>query len=523
MPESIGEKVDAIWSQLKTAGISESLKIVEQITYLLAVKNLDERQTLMERRAARMGQVVHESLFPFGVDSLGRPYADCRWHVFKNMAPVEMFEVVSKHVVPLIRSLAESAPSAFHHLRDAHLAISTPASLHRVVDLLDSLHLSDRIAKGAFYEYLLSKIDTPGENGQFPTPLHIMELMVEMIAPGPSDQIYDPAAGTGGFLVAASEYVRRNHPSSTTDPKLVQHFQTVMFSGCDFDKTMLGIAAMNLALHGVESPNLVQRDSLSQDASNSTTEICTVVLTNPPFTASADIEGADKELARFLGRQGKRAKKTQRSKDSQTALAFLALSLRLLRPGGKSAIVVPDGVLFRNVKVYKEQRRVLVECQKLEAVLSLPAGVFRPYSGASTAILIFTRTDSGGTDHVWFYNVGADGYSLDDKRLPLLEREKLGCRAQLSSEESHLNNLPEILARWQKRTCTELKQSRTARSFCVPKSEIVEKGYDLSISRYLHIEHQPLSHKPPKELLSVIREMEEEILRSVDTLNAMLD
>src|SRR5438445_2731435 len=284
--------------------------------------------------------------------------------------------------------------------------------------------------------------------------------MVEMTAPQPTDVVCDPASGTCGFLVAVGEYLRRHHPDIFSDSKLRQHFHYKLFHGFDFDNTMLRIGSMNMLLHGIENPDIIYRDSLAQDHAGEE-EKYTLVLANPPFAGSLDYENCAKDLQQIV-------------KTKKTELLFLALFLRLLKPGGRAAVIVPDGVLFGSSNAHKTLRKILVEEQKLDAVISLPGGVFKPYAGVSTAILLFTKTNSSGTDNVWFYDVDADGRSLDDKRTELLPPETLGPVPQLSltSEEHAKNNLPDVLARWEGRNGREAERPRTAQSFRIPKSEI---------------------------------------------------
>jgi type I restriction enzyme M protein len=334
--------------------------------------------------------------------------------------------------------------------------------------------------------------------------------MVELTQPTPKDVVCDPACGTAGFLVAVGEALRRHHPNLFHNAKQREHFHTDLFHGFDFDSTMLRIGSMNLLLHGVEQPNIVYRDSLAEDHA-SEVEKYTLVLANPPFAGSLDYENTAKDLQGVV-------------KTKKTELLFLALFLRLLKPGGRAAVIVPDGVLFGSSRAHRELRRILVEEQKLDAVISLPGGVFRPYAGVSTAILLFTKTNSGGTDHVWFYDVQADGWSLDDKRQTLLPDEKLGALPEetLSKEEHAKNNLPDVLARWDKRDSSERKRPRTAQSFCVPLAEIVEKNYDLSLNRYKEVVHEEVHHDTPKNILADLKQLETEILQGLQELEGML-
>jgi type I restriction enzyme M protein len=405
-------QVNRIWDTFWSGGISNPLEVIEQITYLLFLRRLDEQQQLEENRATRLRKPIERRVFPAGKDPRGRPYADLRWSRFKNFAPAEMYSVVGEHVFPFLRTLGGDGSTYAHHMKDARFTVPTPALLAKVVDLLDQVPMTDRDTKGDIYEYMLGKIATAGQNGQFRTPRHIIRLMVELTAPGPKDIICDPASGTCGFLVAAGEYLRQRHPEILRDPDLRAHFHGAMFHGFDFDNTMLRIGSMNMLLHGVESPDVRYRDSLAQDHAGED-EKYTLVLANPPFAGSLDYENVAKDLLQIV-------------KTKKTELLFLTLFLRLLKPGGRAAVIVPDGVLFGSSKAHKELRRLLVEDQKLDGVISLPGGVFKPYAGVSTAILLFTKTNSGGTDNVWFYDCDADGWSLDDKRTPLLSEEKLG-------------------------------------------------------------------------------------------------
>jgi type I restriction enzyme M protein len=315
--------------------------------------------------------------------------------------------------------------------------------------------------------------------------------MVAMTAPQPTDEICDPACGTAGFLVAASEYVRRQHSTVMTDEQQRRHYHRSMFHGYDFDSTMLRIGSMNMLLHGVEQPDIRYRDSLSEGAAGEE-GLYSLILANPPFAGSLDYESTSKDLQRVV-------------KTKKTELLFLALFLRLLKPGGRAAVIIPDGVLFGSSTAHRALRRILVEDQKLDAVVKLPAGVFRPYAGVSTAILLFTKTNSGGTENVWFYDVQADGFSLDDKRTP-----------------TEANDLPDVLARWAERNGDELKRERTEQSFCVPKPDIVAQGYDLSLNRYKEIVHDEVEHRQPLEIIADLEKLEVEIQQGIADLKAML-
>jgi type I restriction enzyme M protein len=506
----IRNQVDRIWNEFATGGLSNPLEVIEQITYLLFLKRLDDLQTLEESKAARLGQPIERRIFPEGKDPKGRSYEDLRWSRFKNFAPAEMFDVIGEHVFPFLRNLGGDGSTYAHHMKDARFTIPKASLLAKVVDMLDHIPMEDRDTKGDLYEYMLGKIASAGRNGQFRTPRHIIQLMVELTAPTAKDVICDPASGTCGFLVAAGEYLRDHHPEILRDTALRKHFHEGMFHGFDFDNTMLRIGSMNMQLHGVENPDIRYRDSLGQDHAGEE-EKYTLVLANPPFAGSLDYENCAKDLLQVV-------------KTKKTELLFMILFLRLLKPGGRAAVIVPDGVLFGSSKAHKELRRLLVEEQKLDAVISLPGGVFKPYAGVSTAILLFTKTNSGGTDHVLFYDVAADGWSLDDKRTPLLSPEKLGPvpREGLTAEEHAKNNLPDLLARWSQRDGSEKGNPRTAQSFCVPKADLAAQGYDLSLNRYKEVVHEVVAHKPPKEIIASLAELEKEIVLGMKELEEML-
>ena len=511
----IGElksKIDAIWSDFWSGGISNPLEVMEQLTYLLFIKGLDEAQTRAERKANRTGQPIEDPIFPAGEfrpddATRARSYEDFRWSRFKNLAPADMFELVDKYVFPFMQSRAANSTHG-KHMRGARLTIPTPALLAKAVDGIDAVPMDDRDTKGDVYEYMLSKIASAGQNGQFRTPRHIIQLMVAMTAPTPDDTVCDPAAGTCGFLVAAGEHIRDQHPSALTDPATAKHFHERMFHGYDFDNTMLRIGSMNLQLHGVDNPAIEYRDSLAQDHAGDI-EAYSLILANPPFAGSLDYESTAKDLLQIV-------------KTKKTELLFLALFLRLLKPGGRAAVIVPDGVLFGSTTAHKALRRMLVEDQKLDGIVKLPSGVFKPYAGVSTAILFFTKTNSGGTDHVWFYDLQADGYTLDDKRTPLLDPNKLSVQAQLTDTEHAKSNLPDVLARWNERDKSERDRPRTDQSFCVPKAEIAANDYDLSINRYKQNIYEEIQYPEPTEILDELVALEEGIQKGLDDLKAML-
>ena len=507
-------QVDAIWNAFWSGGISNPMEVLEQITYLLFIRRLDDAHTLEESKAQVLGKPMAKRIFPQGADARGRPFEDLRWSRFKHFAPAEMHTVVGEHVFPFLRSglLTGGGEGSTYarHMKDARYTIPTAGLLAKVVDMLDQVPMEDRDTKGDLYEYMLGKIAAAGQNGQFRTPRHIIKLMVALTQPTPKDTLCDPASGTCGFLVAAGEYLREQHPQLFNDPVAREHFHSHLFNGYDFDHTMLRIGSMNMALHGVDNPDIRYKDSLAQDHAGDE-EKYSLILANPPFAGSLDYENTAKDLQAIV-------------KTKKTELLFLALFLRLLKPGGRAAVIVPDGVLFGSSKAHKALRQMLVEEQKLDGVISLPAGAFKPYAGVSTAILLFTKTNSGGTDHVWFYDMVADGWSLDDKRQPLLDGDKLGPNpAQPLNEAEHAkNNLPDALVRWTQRDDSEKSRPRTAQSFCVPKADIAAQGYDLSINRYKEVVHEAVAHEAPLDILAKLKQLEAEIQREMAELEGML-
>ncbi|MGW3494687.1 type I restriction-modification system subunit M [Streptomyces sp. NPDC001020] len=494
-------KVDRVWDAFWSGGISNPLEVMEQITYLLFIRRLDELQLVKDKMARRGIQDTN----PF----FGPDQQDLRWQNFKDAEPAQMYKTVAERVFPYLRTLGGEDSTYSHHMKDARFTIPTPNLLSKVVLLLEGIPMQDKDTKGDLYEYMLGKIASAGQNGQFRTPRHIIQLMVEMTEPNPRDEICDPACGTAGFLVNASEYVQRVHKDDLVEADNQHHFNNSMFHGFDFDSTMLRIGSMNMLQHDVASPDIRYRDSLSQSAGEETDRY-SLILANPPFAGSLDYETTSSDLLKVV-------------KTKKTELLFLTLFLKLLKPGGRAAVIVPDGVLFGSTKAHKELRRMLVEDQKLDAVVKLPSGVFKPYAGVSTAILFFTKTDSGGTDEVWFYDVQADGFSLDDKRNPLLAEDRLGARAtDLTAEEHAKNNLPDVLTRWKRRTTDERHRARTEQSFCVSKSDIAAQGYDLSLNRYKEIVHEEVVTRPPLEILTDLEQLNKEIEAGTAKLREML-
>lgn len=476
------QKVDRIWETFWTGGITNPLSVIEQFTYLLFIKGLDEAETRKENEFMLLS-VPFTGLFPSDKQYL-------RWNHFKNLDPQRMYDVVSNEVFPFIKSLHGDKDSAYaKYMGDALFMIPTPNMLVRIVEGIDSIDMKDRDTKGDLYEYLLSKVATAGTNGQFRTPRHIIEMMVALMKPTPEDIICDPAAGSAGFLVAAGEYLRDHHADLFLIQGLKEHFNNHMFYGFDMDRTMLRIGAMNMLLHGVDNPNIEYRDSLNEN--NTDKDKYTLILANPPFKGSLDADAVAADLLRVT-----RTKKTE--------LLFLALFLRMLKVGGRCASIVPDGVLFGNSTAHKDIRKEIVENHKLEAIISMPSGVFKPYAGVSTAIMIFTKTGAGGTDHVWFYDMKADGYSLDDKRNPI-----------------EANDIPDIVGRFGNREA-ELERKRTEKSFLVPVDEIRNNNYDLSINRYKETEYEEVQYEDPRVILASIKQLEDEIVEGLAELEALL-
>lgn len=380
---------------------------------------------------------------------------------------------------------SESAYSKY--MGDTIFKIPTAAMLSKIIDGIENLGIGDEKdtdtdSKGDLYEYLLSKVATAGTNGQFRTPRHIIKMMVELVQPNPDDVIIDPAMGSAGFLIEAQEYLRKYHDESFYDEAFKKHFANHMFYGNDMDRTMLRIGAMNMLLHGVDNPNISYRDSLSEQ--NKDIEKYSLVLANPPFKGSLDYEAVSADLLKV-------------TKTKKTELLFLALFLRILKKGGRAAVIVPDGVLFGSSKAHKQIRKEIIENNKLDAVISMPSGVFKPYAGVSTAILIFTKTGSGGTDKVWFYDMKAGGYSIGDKRQEVSE-----------------NDIPDIIDRF-KNFEAETERERTEQSFMVDFDEIKANGYDLSINKYKEIVYEPVEYEPTDVIFGKIEKIESEIRKDL--------
>lgn len=475
-------KIDRIWETFWTGGITNPLDVIEQFTYLLFIKQLDDVEITKEQEANFLG-VSYESMFP-------EDCQDYRWSRFKNLGSAEeMYDIVANKVFPYIKNLHQDGDSAYaRYMGDAIFKIPTAAMLSKIVDGIDRLELGDEDSKGDLYEYLLSKVATAGTNGQFRTPRHIIKMMVALMKPTPEDIIIDPAMGSAGFLIEAQQYLREHHEELFLNKDLREHFNNTMFYGNDMDRTMLRIGAMNMLLHGVENPNISYRDSLSEQ--NTDEEKYSLVLTNPPFKGSLDYEAVSADLLKV-------------TKTKKTELLFLALFLRILKKGGRAAVIVPDGVLFGGSNAHKQIRKELINHNKLEAVISMPSGVFKPYAGVSTAILIFTKT--GTTQNVWFYDMKADGYSLDDKRQEIAD-----------------NDIPEIIERFQ-HLDQEMERKRTEQSFFVPVEEIQKNEYDLSINKYKEVIYEKVEYEPTDVIIGKIDALEADIQKEMSELKKLLE
>lgn len=478
--------IDKIWNTFWTGGISNPLTVIEQITYLLFIKRLDELQTLKENQATALGSPVENPIYTKSQKKL-------RWSTFKDMEAETMFGLFRKEngVFDFMKNYG-SADSAFgRFMKGAVFMIPTPRLLSNVVDMLSGIDMKDRDTKGDVYEYLLSKIATAGQNGQFRTPRHIIKMMVEMLEPTKDDIICDPSAGTCGFLVGCAEYLRDHQPKLFYNKSFTKHFNHHMFLGMEFDPTMIRIGAMNMILHGIEEPDLRDVDALSE-ANQIFVEQATLVLANPPFTGSLDKDAVDGSILKMVD-----SKKTE--------LLFLALILRGLKKGGRAAVIIPDGVLFGSSKAHKQIRQQLVEQHKLEAVISIPSGAFRPYAGVSTGILMFTKTTTGGTDHVWFYDMKTDGFSLDDKRQPMAQ-----------------NDIPDVLAKYKSRHTAPKDGGRDSSCFFVPIREIQQNNYDLSINRYKETLHESEEYEIPNVIIESIEALDHERREALKRLKKML-
>lgn len=484
----IKNKIDNIWTIIWAGGITNPITVIEQLTYLMFIHDLDVKE-LETERLENLTHTKMERIFP--QTPAGQAL---RWHNFKDKNAAEIFATLKDRVFPFIKNeLGKDDQSAFsRYMSDALFLFPTPQIVERVVTGLDDLYqhdLSGLDVQGDLYEYMLDKLATSGKNGQFRTPAQIRNMMVRLIEPTPDSKICDPACGTAGFLISSAEFIRSKYENVMTSEQW-DHFAGDMFSGFDMDKTMLRISAMNLMLHSITTPTIEYRDSVSK--TNDIAEEYDIILANPPFSGTIDKEGVSDDLKRVCN-------------TTKTELLFIALFLRMLKKGGRCACIVPDGVLFGTTKAHQSLRKELIENHKLQAVISMPSGVFKPYSGVSTAVLVFTKTGAGGTDKVWFYDMNADGFSLDDKRNPVAE-----------------NDIPDILARFQN-LAGETSRARTEQSFFVPKSEIERNNYDLSINRYKEVVHEKIEYDKPDVILTRIDTLIADIAKQAKQVREMLE
>ncbi len=491
-------KIDALWNIFAAGGLANPLTVIEQITYLMFIRDLDDIDNKREKESAMLG-LPYKSIFSDDV-VIGDRKIDgkqLKWSVFRDFPASKMYTVIQEWVFPFIKNLHDDKNSAFSkYMDDAIFMIPTPLLLTKVVDSLDEIYemmnsIQSADVRGDVYEYFLNRIQSAGRIGAFRTPRHIIRMMVEMVDPKSDEVICDPACGTSGFLITAAEYLKEKKKEEIFfDKDKKFHFMNSMFNGFDMNRAMLRIGAMNMMTHGIENPFIEYRDSLSDQ--NADSDKYSLILANPPFKGSLDYEAVSADLLKVC-------------KTKKTEILFLALFLRMLKVGGRCACIVPDGVLFGSSKAHKDIRKKIVEDNRLEAVISMPSGVFKPYAGVSTAILIFTKTNHGGTDNVWFYDMTADGYSLDDKRTPVED-----------------NDIPDIIERF-KNLDKESERKRTDKSFMVPKKDIEKNEYDLSINKYKEVVYEKVEYPPTSEIMANIREIEAEISKEMDELEKLLN
>ncbi len=490
-------KIDSLWDIFASGGLVNPLDVIEQITYLMFIRDLDDTDNLRAKECAMLG-LDHKSIFADEVEISGRVVdgKQLKWSTFRDFPAGKMYSVVQELVFPFIKNLHADKDSAYSkYMNDAIFKLPTPLVLDKVVTSLDEIYdlmknSDDTDVRGDVYEYLLNKIAQSGLNGQFRTPRHIIKMMVAMVNPKPNDVVCDPACGTSGFLVAAGEYLKENYKEEIFFNKTKKdHYMNSMFFGYDMDRTMLRIGAMNMMTHGIDRPFIEYRDSLSDQ--NADRDKYTLILANPPFKGSLDYDIVSTDLLKMC-------------KTKKTELLFLALFIRMLKIGGRCACIVPDGILFGSSTAHKAIRKEIIENNCLEAVVSMPSGVFKPYAGVSTAILVFTKTGHGGTDKIWFYDMKADGYSLDDKRTPIAE-----------------NDIPDIVERFHNLE-KEANREKTEQSFLVDKQDIVNNDYDLSINKYKEVEYTPVEYPSTTEIMADLHEIEMEITKDLAELEEML-
>src|SRR5574344_733752 len=491
-------KIDSLWEIFWTGGLTNPLDVIEQMTYMMFIRDLDDNDNIHAKESAMLG-LPYQSIFSKEVQ-LGERIIDgtqLKWSVFHDFPAQKMYSVIQEMVFPFIKSLHTDKDSAYSkYMGDAIFKVPTPLMLSKIVDSMDDLYkqmagLKDTDVRGDVYEYLLSKLANSGVNGQFRTLRHIIKMMVELMQPGAEDIVCDPACGTSGFLVVVGEYLKENKKEEIFyDKNKKDHYMNHMFHGFDMDRTMLRIGAMNMMTHGIDNPFIEYRDSLSDQ--NTDRDKYSLILANPPFKGSLDYDIVSADLLKAC-------------KTKKTELLFLALFIRMLKVGGRCACIVPDGVLFGSSKAHKDIRKEIIENQRLEAIISMPSGVFKPYAGVSTGILIFTKTEHGGTDNVWFYDMKADGFSLDDKRSKIED-----------------NDISDIISRFRNLE-GEAERKRTEQSFFVPKQEIKDNDYDLSINKYKKVEYVAVEYPSTLEIMTKIHELEMAITSELAELDELLE
>ena len=487
IPAAVKNKIEQIWLDVIAGGVSQPTEVIEQLTYLMFAKQIDEREADIETAELLSGQ---KQTHIFGES---KEEQALRWRNFKGMEARELHKHFVEHVFVFLINLNSDENSAFsRYLKHATFKINEPLALQKVIVGLEDLFendIKDLDMQGDLYEHMLGKLNSAGRLGAFRTPKHIRDMMVELMAPTPDTKICDPACGTAGFLISSAEYIRNNYGSKMTDEQW-KKYATETFTGFDTDETMCRLSCMNLMLHSVTNPQLNKQDSVSKDYQVKDTY--DLILANPPFKGTLNKENISESLSAI-------------SNTTKTELLFVALFTRLLRVGGRCACIVPDGVLFGSSNAHKNLRKELIENQYLEGVISMPSGVFKPYAGVSTAILIFTKTNAGGTDKVWFYDMKADGHSLDDKRQPIEE-----------------NDIPDIIERFNHLEA-EIDRKRTNQSFFVPVDEIVSNDYDLSINKYKEIVYEAVQYEPTEVIIGKIDALESEIQGELAELKKLLD
>lgn len=486
LPSVVKNKIEQIWLDVIAGGVSQPTEVIEQLTYLMFAKQIDEREADIEMAELLSGE---KQSHIFGES---REEQALRWRNFKGMEARALHKHFVDRVFIFLINLNSNENSAFsRYLKHATFKINEPLALQKVVAGLEDLFendIKDLDMQGDLYEYMLGKLNSAGRLGAFRTPKHIRDMMVKLMMPTPDMKICDPACGTAGFLISSAEYIRSEYGNKMTAEQW-EKYGSETFTGFDTDETMCRLSCMNLMLHSVINPQLNKQDSVSKDYQ--VKDAYDLILANPPFKGTINKENINESLLAITN-------------TTKTELLFVALFIRLLRVGGRCACIVPDGVLFGSLKAHKNLRKELIENQYLEAVISMPSGVFKPYAGVSTAILIFTKTNGTGTDKVWFYDMKADGYSLDDKRQPVQE-----------------NDIPDIIERFHKKE-NEEDRERTEQSFMVDKQEIIDNGYDLSINKYKKIEYVPVEYPPTEEILAEIEKLNEEITKETAELRALL-